>query len=119
MRTGWMAQPRVKEHKAIEVRIVRMEVPGLVQGMVIFYICADLEIVTDPVLDDRTKWVSWGSLGQGEFCVAIHHAFRTNEYEMDGAAGKHIRELNPDLPWKRRFRTGSDDKNPHRWRART
>lgn len=50
-----------------------------VQSMVVFYICTDFKVVADPVLDDSAEWVLGGSLGQGEFRVTVHHAFRTNE----------------------------------------
>ena len=84
-----MAQPWVKEHKAVEIRVEWREITCMVHRMIVFHICTELEVV-HVVLDDSRKRVFRCSIRQREFRLAVDHAFRTNEDYMDWAETEEI-----------------------------
>lgn len=60
---GCVAEARVEDDEAVKVRVVRVKVARLVDGVVVLDKSADLHGVADAVFDDGAKGVEWGALG--------------------------------------------------------
>ena len=111
-----MAKTGVEEHEAVEVGVVGVEEPRLVEGMVVVDVGADFHLVAESAFDDCAEGVAWCALGEGEFGVAVGHAFGTNEDEVEGGAGEHVGELDPDFAGKGRFGPCAEDEDADgRW----
>lgn len=110
-----MAQARVEEHEAIEVRVEGLEEVGLVKGVVVFHKGADLYLEADPPFDHGSERVPRRALGQWKLRVPVRHAFGPNENEVEFYAREDVGELEPDFTRQRRFRPRAEDEYPH-WR---
>lgn len=101
----------MEEHKAVEVRVVRLEVIRFVHCVVVFDERGDLCVVAEAVLHDAPERVSCCPLRQRELGVPIGHAFRTDEDQMYMGAVEEVLELNPDVARQGRFSAGAEDEN--------
>lgn len=113
VRAGRVAQTRVEEHEAVEVRVVGLEVLRLVHRVEVLDVGGDLELGAETVLDDPAERVGGRALGEGEFVVAVGHALRADEDEVDDRPREHVGELQPDLAGQRRFGSRSQDEDPN------
>lgn len=89
----------MEQHKAVKVRIVRVELSGLVQGVVVLYEGGDLEGVGEAVLNNGTEWIRWGAFRERELVFTVCHGFGTDEDEVEGDAREEVGELDPDFSW--------------------
>ena len=98
-----MTETWMKEDEAIKVRIIRVEMPGLVEGVVVLDKGADLHLVADSVLDDSAEGIARGAVWQGILRISICHTLRANEDEVEGDAREEETQLLPHFSWKRRL----------------
>ena len=89
----------MEKHKAVKVRVVRVELTRLVEGVVVLYEGGDLEGVGEAVLDDGAEGVGWCAFRERELVFTVSHRFWTDEDEVEGDAGEEVGELDPDLSW--------------------
>ncbi len=99
----------MKENETVEVGIERLEMAGFMQGVVVFHVGADFQLVADSVFDNCSERVTGCSLWQGEFRVPICHAFGTDEDEVELYAREDKGELLPYFSRQRGFGAGSED----------
>ena len=109
-----MAKAGVEEHKAVEVGVVRVEEASLVEGMVVVDVGADFHLVAESAFDDGAERVAGRALREGELRVAVGHAFGTNEDKVEGGAGEHVGELDPDFAGEGRFGSCTEDEDTDR-----
>lgn len=82
--------------------------------MVILHVGTYLHLVTYPAFHDGAKGVARRALWKGEFGVAVGHAFGADEDKVEGGAGEHVGELDPDFAREGRFGTCSEDEDTDR-----
>lgn len=73
-----MADPRVEEDEAVEVRVIRVELLRFVQSVEIIDIGADFEFVLDE-FEDGAEGVGRCAFGEREFGVTVEHGFGADE----------------------------------------
>lgn len=113
-----MAQARVEEDEAVEVRIVRSEITRLVDSMVIIHNGADLHGRPYAVLHNRTVRVLGSTRREGKFVIAVHHALGSDENQMESRQGEEMGQLHPGISRQRRLSASTKDKDTHRGRLR-
>jgi hypothetical protein len=91
----------MKEHEAVKIWVVWVEMTCLVQRMVIFYIGADFQGISKAILNYGAKGVARSALREGEFGISVCHTLRTNEDQVERYSREKIGQLNPDFSWKR------------------
>lgn len=116
IRAGRMAQTRVEEHDAVQVRVKGLEVLGLVHGVEVVDVGGNLHLATQAVLDDPAEWVLGGALGQGELGIPVGHAFRADEDDVNKRLGEHVGELHPDLTGQGGLGPRAQNEDPD-WRS--
>ena len=67
-----MAQPGVEEDEAVEVRVVGVEVLCGVEGMEVFDVGADFELVLDE-LENGAEGIGGRAFREREFGVPVEH----------------------------------------------
>lgn len=96
MPKSWM-----KEHEAVKVRIVWVEMAGLVQRMIILDEGADLQRIGQTIFHYGPERVFWCPRWKWELRISIRHTLRTNEYQMESNSWEQVSQLHPNLSWKR------------------
>ena len=99
----------MKENKAIEIRIIRVEGVGFVKCVIVFYKCADLELSAKTILNNRAKGVSWRSFWKWELRITVGHTLWTDEDYVKGGTCEHVGKLDPHFTGERGL--GSCTKN--------
>lgn len=110
-----MAQARVKEHEAIEVRVERLEESSLVESVVVFHKGTHLDLKADPPFDHGSERVLRRARRQRELRVPVHHTFGPDKDHVEFYAVEDVAELKPDFARKRRFSPRAENEDPH-WR---
>jgi hypothetical protein len=87
----------MKKHEAIEIGVVRVEVPDLMEGVVVFDERAYLHGIGKTIFYNGSKRVTGCSLRKGKLVISIYHALWANEDYMKGYAGKQVGQLYPYL----------------------
>lgn len=118
VRAGGVAQARVEEHEAVEVRVVRVEVAGLVDGVVVINDSADLHVLPRP-LNDGSEGVARRPLRERELIVAVCHGLRADEDEVEAGAREQVGELDPGVAREGRLCTRAEDKEADWGRLKT
>ena len=106
MATRGMTQAGMKQHESIKVGIERLEHARFMERMIVLDKRGDLHVVRYPILDDRSKGVGRGPLGQRKFVVPAGHGLGTDEDDVERGAGEHVCELDPHRAGKRRVGAG-------------
>lgn len=99
----------MEDDKAVKVWVVRLEVSGLVEGVVVIDIGADLHGVGDAVFDDGAEGIEWGLFWHRQFLLAVRHALGANEVEGELYAVEEVGELHPCFAWEGGFSAGTED----------
>lgn len=106
----------MEEHEAVKVRVVRVERVCIMHRVEVLDVSGDFELRAQSVLRDATKRVGRRARRQGKFVVAVGHALRADEDEVDGCAREDVRELQPDVPWQRGLCARAEDEDADRRR---
>lgn len=101
VRGSGMSETWVEKHKSIKVRIVWGELLSFMQSVEVLDKGGDLHLRTKSVFDDGTEGVCRGAFGKRELGIAVGHALRANEDEVESGAGEDVGELEPDFTRKR------------------
>lgn len=110
-----MTQTWMKKDEAIKIWIIRVEVPSLVEGVVILDKGTDLHFVADSVLDDSAERITWGAVWQGILRISICHTLRANKDEVEGDAREEETQLLPHFSWERRLCPGTQYEESDWW----
>lgn len=78
-----MAEARVEEHKAIQIRVEWLEVLRIVHRMEVIDICGDLKLSAQSVLDDPAERVFRRTLRERKFGISIGHTLRSDEDKVN------------------------------------
>ena len=114
-----VAESRVEQHEAVQVRVKRLEVLRLVHGVEVIHVGGDLHLTTETVLNDPAEGVGRGPLGKRELGIAVGHCFRSDEDKVQQGTREDVRELQPDIARKRGLGARSQDKDSYRRRLQT
>ena len=118
MRARRVAQPGVKEHKAVKVGVKGVEGLRPVQGVVVLHVRRHLQLVRDAVLDDGAKRVARRPLRQGELRVPVEHRFRPDEHDVRGRELVEEKgELLPDLARQGGLGPRAENEDADGWRG--
>lgn len=109
-----MPQSRVKKHKAVKIRIVRLEVLRAVHIVVVVRVRRDLDQTSQLIFHHAAMRVAPRAVWQGEFGFPTHHGFRADEDDVDGCTGEEVGELIPDGAREGGFGAGTEDEEPDR-----
>ncbi len=96
---GRVAEARMKKHKAIEVRVIGVEVLGFMEGVEVFDVSIDFEFIEQ--LEDGAEGVGGGAFRHGHFAVAVHHGLWANEDDVKDDLWKEPNHLLPDIAGER------------------
>ena len=83
-----MAQPRVEQHEAVKVGIIRREIARPMNRMIVVDDGGDLEHTMHAILHNGAERISRRPLGQRELVIAVQHALGPNEDEVDEVVGE-------------------------------
>lgn len=117
VRAGRVAQTRVEAYDGVEVRVEGAEMLRVVERVEVIHVGADLHLATKAIFDDGTEGVGRSSRREGEFVVAVCHAFGADEDQVEGDAREEVGELQPNFAWQRRFGSGAQDEDADWWRV--
>lgn len=109
VRAGRMAQTRVEEYHAVQVRVEWLEIVRLVHCVEVVHVRGDLHLPTQSVFHDAAEGIARRSFGEWEFLVAVGHALRTDEDEVEERPREDMAQLQPHIARQRRFGSCTQD----------
>lgn len=111
---GCVTETGVEDDEAIKVRIVWVEVAGLVDVVVVFNESADLHGIGNAVFDYGAEGIERCAFGQRKFVLTVCHSFGANEVKGELDTVEEVSQLHPGLPGKRRLSTCAEDEEADR-----
>jgi hypothetical protein len=111
---GCVAKTGVEDDEAIEIRIVWVEVAGLVDVVVMFNESADLHGIGNAIFDDGAEGIERCAFRQRKFVLAVCHSFGANEVEGELDTVEEVSQLHPGLTRKRRLSTCTENEEADR-----
>lgn len=84
--------------------------------MIIFNKGADFELMANPSFYNSTKGIPRCSFWKWKLRVAVRHAFRANEDEVNSDTVEQVAELHPCLTRERGLGSCAKNEDTHWWR---